>query len=113
MTRRKDDVRLRHMLEHAREAVVMAEGSSREDLNTDRMLELSLTRLVEIVGEAAARVSDFGRQRCPTIPWPDIVGLRNRLVHGYDAVDLDILWAIVQDDLPPLITVLEQTLDEG
>jgi uncharacterized protein with HEPN domain len=71
---------------------------------------LALTHLVEIVGEAAAHVSADGRERWPTMPWRGVVGLRNRIIHGYDTVDLDILWAIVQDDLPPLIAELRRIL---
>jgi len=100
-------VRLRHMLSHAREAVAMTQGKARADLNSDRQLNLALVRLLEIVGEAAARVPVEEREKCPQIPWLDIVGLRNRLIHGYDSVDFDILWQIVQDDLPRPIQALE------
>jgi uncharacterized protein with HEPN domain len=110
MTRRDPLIRLRHMLDHAREARDMAQGRTRADLDSDRMLNLALVRLLEIVGEAAARVSDEERARYPAIPWPEIVGPRNRLIHGYDTVDLDILWQIVQTDLPPLIAALEGIL---
>ena len=104
MTPPPDDTsRLRHMLDHATEAVEMAQGRSRSELDTQRMLSLALVRLLEIVGEAAARVSQPTRNEYPGIPWPAIVGLRNRLIHGYDEVDLDILWTIIEDDLPPLI----------
>jgi uncharacterized protein with HEPN domain len=113
MTRHDALVRLRHMLTHAREAVQIVHGHRREDLDTDRMLNLALVRLVEIVGEAAARIPSDERTRRPTIPWADIVGLRNRLVHGYDEVDFDILWAILQDDLPPLIAELEKIAPDG
>ena len=74
------------------------------------MLELSLVRLAEIVGEAAACISDETRRRWPAIPWPAVIALRNRLIHGYDEVDLDILWHIVRDDLPALIAELEKAL---
>ena len=113
MTQHDDTVRFRHMLEHAREAVDLAAGESRKGLRSNRVLELALTRLVEITGEAAARVSPAGQARYPQIPWPEIIGLRNRLVHGYDAVDLDILWDILQFDLPPLIAALEGILGEA
>ena len=113
MTQHDDTVRLRHMLEHAREAVVLSEGKSRPSLNAERTLELSLTRLVEIVGEAAARVSRAGQDLHSEIPWAEIIGLRNRLVHGYDAVDLDILWDIIEIDLPPLITSLEKIVTDA
>ncbi len=78
----------------------------------ERTLEFSLTRLVEIVGEAAARVSPETRSKHPDIPWQEITGLRNRLIHGYDTVDLDILWNIVELDLPPLVKSLAAILKE-
>ena len=110
MTRHDDSVRLRDMLAHAVEAVEMAHGRRREDLDRDRQLNLSLVRLLEIVGEAAARVSQVTQERLMGIPWPDVVGLRNRLIHGYDKVDFDILWDIIQIDLPPLIAELQRAL---
>ena len=112
MTRHDDATRLRHMLDHAAEAAQMAEGRRRHDLEADRQFCLALTHLVEIVGEAAARVSPEGRERWQAVPWCGVIGLRNRLIHGYDAVDLNILWTIVQDDLPPLIAELRRILDE-
>jgi uncharacterized protein with HEPN domain len=100
------------MLDHAREAVTLAQGKSRADLHDDRLLELALVRLLEVIGEAASRVPSEDCARYPEIPWPQIVSLRNRLIHGYDAVDLDILWQIIEHDLPPLITALEAILDQ-
>lgn len=99
------------MLDHAREAVELARGRSREDLDRDRLLNLALVRLLEIVGEAAARVSRGERTRHPEIPWPEIVSLRNRLIHGYDQVDFDILWQVVVGDLPKLVQALEGLID--
>ena len=107
MTKRSSDIRLHHMLDHAHEAVALAEGKTRQDLDDNRLLELALVRLLEIVGEAASRVPKEECVKYPEIPWPQIVGLRNRLIHGYDAVDLDILWQIIVHDLPPLVTALE------
>jgi len=107
MPSRDDDVRLRHMLDYSREAILLARQWSRRDLATNRMLQLSLVRLVEIVGEAASRVSSETRQRHPQIPWPQISGMRNRLIHGYDFVDYDILWRTVTDDLPALVAAVE------
>jgi uncharacterized protein with HEPN domain len=95
------------MLDHAREAVAMAEGRKRADLDSDRQFNLALVRLLEIVGEATNRVPEEHRARIPGVPWPQIVGLRNRLIHGYDEVDFDILWQIVSRDLPKLIEVRE------
>jgi len=111
MTRHDDSVRLRHMLDHAIEARDMVDGRSRADLDADRQLNLALVRLMEIIGEAAGRVSPETRDRHQPIPWPEIVGLRNRLIHGYDEVDLDILWNIITLDLPPLIEQMQEILD--
>jgi uncharacterized protein with HEPN domain len=98
------------MLDHAREAIQMAHGRRREDLDSDRQLNLALVRLLEIIGEAASRVPMPDRGRYPAIPWRDVVDLRNRLIHAYDQVNFDILWAIVQHDLPPLVAELEKML---
>ncbi len=76
------------------------------------MLELALTHLLEIIGEAAARISEETQSRYPQIPWRQIIGLRNRLIHGYDVVDLDILWDIADQDLPSLIAELKAILGE-
>lgn len=110
MTRHDDDVRLKHMLQYAREAVELVAGKTRDDLKADRMLQLALTRLLEIVGEAATRVTPERQNQHPEIPWRIIAGMRNRLIHGYDAVDLDVLWNTVTDDLPPLIAQIEAVL---
>lgn len=110
MSRRSDTDRLWHMLTHAREAVAFSVGRKREELENDRLLELALVRLVEVIGEAAARVSSECQMRLPQIPWPQVVGMRNRLIHGYDVVDFDVLWDTVANDLPPLIATLESIL---
>ena len=106
----KGSVRLRHMLEHAREAVDMASGKGRADLDRDRKLNLALVLLLEIIGEAAGRMSPEECANYPDIPWHEIVSLRNRLIHGYDSVDFDILWQVVKNDLPPLIDQLMMIL---
>lgn len=105
MSRHENIVRLRHMLDHAVEAVEMIRGKTREDLDKDRKLNLSLVRLMEIIGEAASRIPKQDQKDYPEVPWPDIVSLRNRLIHGYDNVDLDILWQILSKDLPVLIKI--------
>jgi len=110
MSRRDDSVPMRHMLDHAREAVAMVSGRSRRELDTDRMLQLALTRLVEIIGEAAKRVTPDGRGRFPDIPWQDAINTRNRFIHGYDTVDYDIVWKIATQELPVLIAALERAL---
>ena len=112
MAQDKDRIRLQHMLDHANEAMQMARGRARGDLDSDRQLNLSLVRLLEIVGEAASRVSETTRRAHPKIAWAEIAGLRNRLVHGYDQVDFNILWDIIQLDLPPLVSTLKTILKQ-
>jgi len=108
---RKDDaIRLRHMLDAALEARSFISGRSRADLGQDRMLTLSLVKCIEIIGEAAAQVYYDGRKDVPGIPWPSIIGMRNRLIHAYFDVDLDRVWDSVVDDLPPLIAEIETAL---
>ncbi len=88
----------------------MAGGRTRQDLDRDRQLNLSLVHLLEIVGEAAGRIPKEEQARYPRIPWPEIISLRNRLIHGYDQVDFDVLWAIIAEDLPPLVESLKKIL---
>jgi len=102
-----DEVRLRHVLDAAREAVGFVEGKKREDLGRDRLLALGLMISLEIVGEAAANVSNECRKTLPSIPWKSILGMRNRLVHAYFEIDLDVVWYTTTVSLPPLIRVLE------
>jgi uncharacterized protein with HEPN domain len=104
----EDLIRLRHMQDSAREAVGLIKDKSRQDLDADRILSLALVRLLEIVGEAASRVTIPTRKIYAEMPWAQIVSLRNRLIHGYDAVDLDILWKILVEDLPALIAQLDK-----
>ena len=84
MSKRNHTAAMHHMLDHAREAVTLAQRKSRADLDSDRLLNLALVRLLEIVGEAAGRVPEEVRALHPEIPWSQIVSLRNRLIHGYD-----------------------------
>lgn len=113
MTRRDDRVFLVDMLNHASEAVELLGDASSKDLVIDRVTELALRKLVEVVGEAANRVSPATQQRQPEIAWSQIIGARNRLVHGYDTVSLSILQDIVQNDLPPLVEQLKSIVGEG
>jgi uncharacterized protein with HEPN domain len=110
MSRRDDSVPMRHMLDHAREVVARVRGRTRENLDTDRTFQLALTRLIEILGEAANRVTPAGHGRYPEIPWPKIVSARNRIIHGYDAVDYDVVWDIATREVPALIAALERAL---
>ena len=110
MSRRDDSVPMRHMLDHAREAVAIARQRSRADLDRDRLLQLACRQIIEIVGEAANRVSREGQAQYPDIPWRSAIAARNRIVHGYDSIDYDVVWKILTDELPVLIGALERAL---
>jgi len=112
MTRHDDAIVLRHILDHAIEAMEITRGKTHVDLNNDRILNLALARLLEIIGEAAGRVSQATREKHPQISWVDIVAMRNRLIHGYDQVDLDVVWDVIQNDLPLLVNDLETILQK-
>lgn len=100
------------MLDSVEEAVSFAAGKRRDDLDADRMLALALVKSIEIVGEAGARISEEGRNELPNVPWREIVAMRNRLIHAYFDVDLDVVWRTVEEDLPSLITRLKDALSE-
>lgn len=105
-----DALRLRHMLDAALKARQFVAGRERSDLEADEMLALALVRLLEILGEAASRVSPEVQTQLPDLPWRQMIGARNRLIHGYFNVDLDIVWSTVQNDLPQCIAVLERVV---
>ncbi len=106
----EDAVRLRHMLDAARRAIEFMQGRAKSDLESDEQLSLAVVRLLEILGEAAKNVSEDLRKDYPDIPWRQIAGTRDRLIHGYFDVDLDIVWQIISTDLPVLAAQLEKAL---
>ncbi len=112
MSRHDDKVTLRQMHDYIEEAIALAKTRARSDLESDRVFFLALLKLVEIVGEAATRVSESTQAAHSGIPWREIIGTRNRLIHGYDAVDHNILWFIVTEDFPPLARQIKAILPE-
>lgn len=100
------------MLDAANDAMSFVAGKERGDLDTDRMLALALVKTIEIIGEAGARVSKEGRSEVPLVPWREVVAMRNRLIHAYLDVDLDVVWQTVVEDLPPLAEALREALSE-
>ena len=108
-----DLVRLQHMLDAAREALTFLDGRTLDDLKTDRMLVLALVKELEIIGEAASKVSDEVRVLATDIPWPVIVGMRNRLIHAYFDVSIEIIWTTATSKLPELVERLENLLRRG
>jgi len=105
-----DQVRLRHMLEAAEKITAFTAGCERVDLDRDEKLALAVVRLMEICGEAAKAIPQSIRDANPHVPWSLIGRTRDRLIHGYFNVDLDIVWQIVTTDIPPLIRAIEEIL---
>jgi uncharacterized protein with HEPN domain len=105
-----DLIRTRHMRDAVKEALSFTKGKKRTALDKDRLLTLALTKELEILGEAASRVTPGFQRLHPSIPWSAIIGMRNRLTHGYFDIDLDIVWTTVTRDLPPLHKALNAIL---
>ena len=109
----RDRVRLRHMVDAMEAAARFAQGRSRADLDRDEMLRFALVRAVEVVGEAAGRLSPEAQAALPDVPWREIVAMRNRLVHAYFDINLDILWNTVTQALPPLLAQLSRIAEQA
>lgn len=103
-----DSVYVGHMLEMVRKAVDKMRRKRRGDFDDDENLRLALAHLIQIVGEAANRVSPAYRAAHPDIPWTEIIGMRHKIVHDYLGVDYDIVWEVVTVDLPLLVRDLER-----
>lgn len=110
MTQHDDNPRLHHMRDHGREALELIRSVDQAAFRRNRLLQLGVVRLLEIVGEAAAHTPASVKSEHPAIPWRDISDLRNRLVHGYATIDLTIVWSILQHDLPVLVAQLDMIL---
>ena len=111
MSKHDDRLSLNDMLRYAQEAVELLGDESQEGLGHDRVLQLALTRLVEIVGEAANCISRDTQEKHAEVLWPQVIGMRNRLIHGYDVIDLGLLWDTVTDDFPSLISKLREIVE--
>lgn len=100
------------MLDACKEAERFIQDKYRESLDSDRQLVLALVKTIEIIGEAASKVSFKSREEMTGIPWADIIGMRNRLIHAYFDINLDILWQTLEEDIPPLIVELERIVGQ-
>ena len=105
-----DRERLAHMLRAARDAVAISAGRTRAELEQDIMLQHALVRCVEIIGEAAARITEAGRAHVPDLPWARMVGMRHILAHAYFKVDYDAVWRVVVEHIPAMIPLLDTAI---
>ena len=113
MSKHDDYIYLFDMLNHAREAVELLADKNQDQLAADRLLQLALTRLLEIIGEAGNRVSTQTQQKNKQVPWKQIIGMRNRLIHGYDVIDYQLVWNTVRYDLPSLIRIMNEICSDS
>ena len=105
----KDDlVYLGHMLDTSRKALRLVQGKSRAEYDRDETLRLALAHLLQVIGEAARRVSPESCQAHPEVPWKAIVGMRHKVVHDYMTVDDDVIWDTVTRELARLVAALER-----
>lgn len=100
------------MIEAAETAVGFVSGRARGDLDADRMLVFSLVRAIEIIGEAASRISRWTREAAPDIPWSPLVSMRNRLIHAYFDVDHEVVWKTATEELPQLLPRLRALVSD-
>ncbi|MEO0490923.1 MAG: DUF86 domain-containing protein [Cyanobacteria bacterium J06635_15] len=110
MTKLDDTTRLKHLRDAAQETIAFMAGQTKQDLENNRLLLLAVVKDIEIIGEAASKLSDACRDQCPQLPWRDIIGMRNRLVHAYFEIDVDVVWEVVTTDLPKLLPAVESLL---
>ncbi len=106
----RDYIRLQHMLDASTAAVSHLLEKKREDLDSNRLLLNGVVRELEILGEAASQVSQTIRKQFPSLPWREMIGLRNRLIHAYFDVNNQAVWLVVKESLPPLISQLKEIL---
>ena len=110
MSQKNDRVYIQHMIDNSNKAINFIQDINRQDFDNDEKLRLALTHLLQIIGEAARRISPEFRSNHPQIPWKEIVGMRSKVVHDYLNVDEDIVWQTIKNDLPALILELEKIL---
>jgi uncharacterized protein with HEPN domain len=98
-----DKIRLQHIVDFAGRAISFTAGLTREEFHGNEVLQYACVHLLEIIGEAANEISDKTRSQYTDVPWLKMINMRNRLIHGYIDIDMDIVWLTIKDDLPPLI----------
>lgn len=108
-----DAIRIRHMIEAAESCQRFVAGRQRHDLEADQMLLFALVRAIEIIGEAACKVSTETRTAIPEAPWPAIIAMRNRLVHAYFEIDHEVVWKTATEEFPAFFSLLRKAASDG
>lgn len=112
MSVQSDKIRLQHIRDAARKIIAFTQGETRESLARDEKLQLAVVRLIEIIGEASSRLTDDLKQQYPAIPWLAVVGMRNRIVHAYFDIDLNVVWDTAVEAIPTLLAQVEDILSD-
>jgi uncharacterized protein with HEPN domain len=95
-----------HMLDMSQKAIELTQGINRPEYDQNEIYRYALTHLIQVIGEAAQQVSSDFKEAHPQVPWFEIIGMRNRIVHDYMNVDEDVIWEVIQHDLQPLVKSL-------
>jgi uncharacterized protein with HEPN domain len=111
--REDDRIRILHMIDAANDVGQFISGREQADLRSDRMLRFAVVRAIEIIGEAASQLSEETRVRAPDVPWRAIIGMRNRIIHAYWDIDVEILWKTATEAVPRLVPPLRALAGEG
>lgn len=106
----RDDAYLYDILESARAAMEYTHGKKWDEFKKDAMLQDAVVRRLEIIGEASNRVSTATQKKYDHLPWQAMKGTRNKIIHEYDSIELDIIWDIIEQDLPSLVSELEKII---
>lgn len=109
----RDPECLTDIVSSARLILTYVEGVRREQFIRDTRLQDSVIRRIEIIGEAVRRLSSEFRERHPSVPWRAMTGMRNRMIHGYDDIDMDVVWDTAQDSIPRLLSMIEPLTRES
>ena len=110
---REDQVRVQDIIDAGEAIARFIEGRQRRDFDTDQMLVFAVVRAIEIIGEAASRISSETRDSFQAVPWRDTIDMRNVLIHAYSRVDNDIVWKTATEEVPALLATLKSLLDSA
>ncbi len=105
---RDDRLVAQQMLDAVQRIRAIVQGQTREAFDGDEVRQLALLQLIQVLGEAASRTTAAFRDAHPELPWTQMIGMRNRIVHGYDDVDPDIVWRVATEDAEPVLAGLER-----
>ncbi len=108
MRNKENIVFIKHILDSINAIEDFSKGMSRKELSSNRMKQSAIVREIEVIGEAVKNISDNLKENYSSVPWKEIVGTRDKMIHHYFGVDLDIIWNIVKKDLPKLKLSMEK-----